>query len=252
MPYTQLLRAAGRATGAAAGLGLGAVFGAVAALRHGRPLHPQGVTLRVTLLGEGAGRTGVPLLDHAGVSDGTVRVSRAMGLPPWLPDIYGVALRLPQTAGYDGEPADLLFASTGDSRLGRFTLLLHSDLSDGPLTTLLPVRSPAGPLLLRLAPVPGSTVREVGPSLRVPDRLSLSYAVGTGPWVPVAEVAVGARIEGQDDPRRHDPVVHQLPGTEQYPVVRFLREPAYAAARHQKVPGEEARERGATEANSTR
>jgi hypothetical protein len=256
MPCTQLLRAAGRATGAAAGLGLGAVFGAVAALRHGRPLHPQGATLRVTLLmegvGEGSGRTGVPLLDDAGVSEGTVRVSRAMGLPPWLPDIYGVALRLPQTTGHDGEPADLLFASTGDSRLGRFTLLLHSDLSDGPLTTLLPVRSPAGPLLLRLEPVPGSVVREVGPSLRVPDRLSLSYAVGAGPWVPVAEVAVGARIEDQDDPRRHDPIVHQLPGTEQYPVVRFLREPSYAAARHQKVPGEETRERGATEANSTR
>jgi hypothetical protein len=251
MPHTQLLRAAVRATGAVAGLGLGAVSGAVAALRHGRPLHPQGVTLRVTLLAEGAGHTGVPLLDDAGVSDGTVRVSRAMGLPPWLPDIYGVALRLPRATGQDA-PADLLFASTGDSRLGRFTLLLHSDLSDGPLTTLLPVRSPAGPLLLRLEPVPGSVVREVGPSLRVPDRLSLSYAVGAGPWVTVAEVAVGARVEGQDDPRRHDPVVHQLPGTEQYPVVRFLREPAYAAARHQKVPGEEARERGATEANSTR
>lgn len=251
MPQIQLVRSAGRAAVQVAGLGLGAVFGAAAVLRHGRPLHPQGVTLQVTLLCDGSGRSGVPLLDEAGVSQGTVRVSRAMGLPPWLPDIYGVALRLPQAPGVDGDPADLLFASTGDSGLGRFTLLVHAQLADGPVTTLLPVRAPAGALVLRLVPVPGSAVREVGPALRVPERLSLSYAVGTGPWVTVGEVAVGAKVEGEDDPRRHDPVLHQLPGTLQYPVVRFLREPAYAAARRQKVAAPQT-VRGASERYSTR
>jgi hypothetical protein len=88
----------------------------------------------------------------------------------------------------------------------------------------------------------------------VPDRLSLAYAVGAGPWVTVGEVAVGAVVEGEDDPRRHDPVLHQLPGTSQFPVVRFLREPAYAAARRQKVAGAESTTavRGASEPNSTR
>lgn len=248
----QLVRAVGRTAGLAVGLGLGAAFGAVAVLRHGRPLHPQGATLRVTVLCDGSGRSGVPLLDQAGVSEGTMRVSRAMGLPAWLPDIYGLALRLPQAEGADGDPADLLFASTGDSGLGRFMLLVHSELADGPLTTLLPVRSPAGALLLRLEPVAGSPVREVGPSLQVPDRLTLSYAVGTRPWVTVGELAVGARVEGEDDPRRHDPVLHQLPGTSQYAVVRSLREPAYAAARRQPVEGGQTHVRGATEANSPR
>jgi hypothetical protein len=250
MPHMQLVRSAGRAAVQVAGLGLGAVFGAAAVLRHGRPLHPQGVTLQVTLLCDGSGRSGVPLLDEAGVSQGTIRVSRAMGLPPWLPDIYGVALRLPQAPG-DGDPADLLFASTGDSGLGRFTLLVHPQLVDGPVTTLLPVRAPAGALLLRLTPVPGSPAREVGPALRVPERLSLSYAVGTGPWVTVGEVAVGARVQGEDDPRRHDPVLHLLPGTTQYAVVQFLREPAYAAARRQKVAAP-ATVRGASERSGTR
>ena len=252
MPHIQLVRTTGRAAVRVAGLGLGAVFGAAAVLRHGRPLHPQGVTLRVSLLCDGSGRSGVPLLDDAGVSQGTVRVSRAMGLPPWLPDIYGLALRLPQAPGTDGDPADVLFASTGDSWLGRFALLVHAQLVDGPVTTLLPVRAPAGALLLRLVPVAGSPVREVGPALRVPDRLSLSYAVGTGPWVTVGEVAVGARVEGEDDPRRHDPVLHELPGTSQYPVVRLLREPAYAAARRQQVEGGQTRVRGVTERHSTR
>lgn len=248
----QLVRAVGRTAGLAVGLGLGVAFGAVAVLRHGRPLHPQGATLRVTVLCDGSGRSGVPLLDQAGVSEGTMRVSRAMGLLAWLPDIYGLALRLPQAEGADGDPADLLFASTGDSGLGRFMLMVHSELADGPLTTLLPVRSPAGALLLRLEPVTGSPVREVGPSLQVPDRLTLSYAVGTRPWVTVGELAVAARVEGEDDPRRHDPVLHQLPGTSQYSVVRSLREPAYAAARRQPVEGGQTHVRGATEANSPR
>jgi hypothetical protein len=251
MPHP-LVRTAGRTAGLVAGLGLGAVFGTVSVLRRGRPLHPQGVTLRVSLLCDGSGRSGVPLLDEAGVSEGTLRASRAMGLPTWLPDIYGLALRLPQSSGVDGEPADLLFASTGDSVLGRFTLLVHSRLTDGPLTTLLPVRAPAGALLLRLAPVPGAPEQEAGPGLRVPERLSLAYAVGTGPWVTVGEVGVGERIEGEGDPRRHDPVVHQLPGTSQYPVVRALREPAYAAARRQQVAGGQTRVRGVTERNGTR
>jgi hypothetical protein len=252
MLHIQMGRAVGRGAGRVAGLGLGVVFGAAAVLRHGRPLHPQGVTLRARLLCEGRGRSGVPLLDEAGVSQGTVRVSRAMGLPPWLPDIYGLALRLPQAPGADGDPADLLFASTGDSGLGRFALQVHSQLTDGPLTTLLPVRSPAGPLLLRLAAVPGASVREVGPALLVPERWSLSYAVGTGPWGAVGEVEVGARVEGETDPRRHDPVVRELPGTSQYPVVRALREPAYAAARRQRVEGEPTRVRGVTARNSAR
>jgi hypothetical protein len=245
-----LVSTAGHAAGLAAGLGLGALFGAVAALRRGRPLHPQGVTLRASLRCDGSGSSGVPLLDDAGACEVTVRVSRAAGLPAWLPDVYGLALRLPGPSG--GEVADLLFASTGDSRLGRFALLVHSQLTDGPLTTLLPVRSPAGPLVLRLAAVPGAAEREVGPSLRVPERLSLSYAVGTGPWVTVGEVSLAEAVEGEGDPRRHDPVVHGLPGTSQYPVVRALREPAYAAARLQQVEGGQPRVRGVTERHSTR
>ena len=247
-----LVSTAGRAAGLAAGLGLGALFGALAVLRRGRPLHARGVTLRASLRCDGSGRSGVPLLDDAGACEVTVRVSRAAGLPAWLPDVYGLALRLPGPSGGEGAPADLLFASTGDSGLGRFALLVHSQLTDGPLTTLLPVRSPAGPLVLRLAAVPGASEREVGPSLCVPERLSLSYAVGTGPWVAVGEVSLAEGVEGEDDQRRHDPVVHRLPGTSQYPVVRALREPAYAAARLQEVEGGQTRVRGVTERPSTR
>lgn len=231
MPGKQVAHAAGHMSGFAAGLALGVAFGAVAVLRRGRPLHPQGVTLAATVRREGGGSSGVPWLDDAGVTEGAVRVSRAMGLPGRWPDIHGLALRMPKSESRSSDTADLLFASTGDSRWGRFVLVLRDSLADGPVTTLLPVRAPAGPLLLRLAPVHGAPVRPLGTGLAVPTRLALSYAVGTGPWVRVGEVVLGQPIEGEDDPRRHDPIVHQLPGTSQYPVVQALREPAYAAAR---------------------
>ena len=48
-------------------------------------------------------------------------------------------------------------------------------------------------------------------------------------WSSVARCA-------QEDTERHDPVVHQLPGTEQYPWVARLREPAYRSARHAAAP----------------
>jgi hypothetical protein len=173
----------------------------------------------------------VPWLDEPGLAEVTVRISRAMGLPVRWPDIYGVALRIPLSTRDPDELADLLFASTGDTRWGRFALVLRRHLGDGPLTTLLPVRTASGPLLLRLTPATGADPRDEGLGLTVPSRLVLSYAVGTGPWAGAGEVVLGARVEGEGDPRRHDPVLNQLPGTSQYRVVRALREPAYAAAR---------------------
>ena len=215
----------------AGGLVLGAVFGATAVLRRGRPLHPQGVTLAATVTCTGTGSSGVPWLDTAGRWVGEARVSRAIGLPARWPDIHGLALRLP---GGAGGVFDLLFASTGDSGWGRFLLTMRPRLGAGPLTTLLPVRSPSGPLLLRVAAARGADPLDAGPGLGVPSRLVLSYAVGPGPWRDVGELALGplpVATRAGARGRHHDPVVHELPGTGQYDAVRRLREPAYRAAR---------------------
>lgn len=217
------------------GRALAGVFGATALLRRGRPLHPRGVTVRATVTMDGSGASGVPWLDEAGMTAVTVRVSRATGLPNPLPDIYGVAIRVPGASESGDVAADLLFASTGDSRYGRFALAARRRIEDGPLTTLLPLRAPAGPLLLRLVGSPGAALRDLGPALGLPEAMVLSYAVGRGRWVDVGELTLGVPLEDDDDPRRHDPVVHQLPGTEQYDVVRRLREPSYEAARQVPV-----------------
>lgn len=217
-----------RAGAGSAGQALGALFGAVGQIRGDRALHPRGVTYAALATMRRDAASGVPWLDTAGTSPVVVRVSRATGLPsPW-PDVHGIAVHVPAEVLSRRDGADLLFASTGDSGLGRFLLTARREATGGPLTTLLPVRTAAGPMLFRLQPRGGPASSLVGA------RYQLAYAVGTRPWTLVGEIVVGQPEGNQVDRRRHDPVLHTLPGTEQYPAVAALREPAYRAAR--RVP----------------
>ena len=220
-----------RAGAGSAGQALGALFGAVGLVRGDRALHPRGATYAALATMRGDAASGVPWLDTAGTSPVVVRMSRATGLPsPW-PDVHGIAVHVPAEVLSRPDGADLLFASTGDSRLGRFVLAGRREATGGPLTTLLPLRTAAGPMLFRLQPVGG--LAAVHENL-VGARYQLWYAVGTRPWTAVGEIVVGRQEGPQVDRRRHDPVLHTLPGTEQYPAVAALREPAYRAAR--RVP----------------
>lgn len=212
----------------AAGRALGALFGAVGEVRRDRALHPRGTTYAGLARMRDGTTSGVPWLDTPGTTRVLVRVSRATGLPsPW-PDVHGIAVHVPAEAVARPDGTDLLFASTGDSALGRFLLVARRTASGGPLTTLLPVRTAAGPMLFRLTPVTVSGATGEG---LVGGRFQLSYAVGRQPWLEAGTIVVGPREPAEVERRRHDPVLHPLPGTEQYPVVAALREPAYRAAR---------------------
>lgn len=218
------LRDLGEVASAAGGLVLAATSAVVARLRRGRPLHPQGASYRAQITISGAAESGVPWLDDPGTHAATLRVSRGVGLPRALPDVYGIAIRI---QGLVEGPADLLFASTGDSALGRFVFAPRAAVEHGPLTTLLPVHSDRGPLVLRLTLADGAPATEL--TLRNP--LLLSYAMSTGDWSPAGEVRVVERLGPSAEQERHDPVAHPLPGITQYNVVRLLRGPAYRAAR---------------------
>ena len=204
------------------------MFGTLARLRDDRPLHPQGTSFAGTVTTTGHGRSGVPWLDRPARHQVRVRVSRAVGLPRWSPDIYGIALRAPVAVG---QPADLLFATTGDSVGGRLMFRPRRAVGTGPLTTLLPVRSPNGPLVLRLTATTPQPEPEPQDVLTPPRTMALAYAHWTGPWHLCGELLVGARLDRRVDAERHDPVLNPLPGTEQYPAVRALREPSYRSAR---------------------
>lgn len=203
------------AAGAVPGALLGAAAGVAAAVRRTKPLHPRGqVGHGVLHLTAPRPDLGVPLLSSAGEYPCLVRWSRAMGVPDSLPDFEGLALRFPGDEG-----GDVLLASTGTGRLGRHVLIPRRAGRHGPQSTLLPVATDAGPLLLCAEPEGDA---------RPPGRFRLSVALGSSDW---DEVGVLFVTWGPDEPIRFDPVEHQLEGTRQYPLLATMREPAYRLAR---------------------
>ena len=167
-----------------------------------KPLHPEGRLYGGRLVRFGTpDPVGVPWLDEPGQDRVLVRLSRAVGLPGVLPDIHGLALRFPVGAT---ECADVLFATTGWNRLGRH-LLTPGWSPTRPMSTLLPYRSPAGPVVLGVRPVDRS-------------------------WQPLGELTIDDGPD-PDEVISFDPVAHPVPGLDQYPWVVRLRERSYATAR---------------------
>lgn len=194
----------------------GAVRLVAAARPAAKPLHPRGAVERARLTRTGARpRTGVPWLDEAGEDRVLLRRSRAVGLPAGLPDIHGLALRVPVTAD---RHADLLLATTGLGAVTRFLLTASRTPQGRPMTTLLPYRGPHGPLLL-------AAVAEGSDSFR------LLCGPARGDWRPFAELRVEPEAEAPDPLLSFDPVLNPVPGLRLYEWVRRLREPGYAAAR---------------------
>jgi hypothetical protein len=148
-----------------------------------------------------------------------VRHSRAVGLPAPMPDIFGLALRVPTESGRHG---DLLFASTGLGRLTRFTLTPSLSPYARPLTTLLPYRTPEGAVLLAAV-------------FRDEVTVALAWAARSGSWHHFGELSLREDpVEEADVPVSFDPVSNTLPGLETYDWVRRLRQPAYRTARSRR------------------
>ena len=209
----------GAVAGAAPGALLGAVFGAAALVRRTKPLHPQGRVGEASLeITAPQPDLGVPLLSSTGTHPCVARWSRAIGLPSPMPDFEGLAIR------FEEPKADLLFASTGTGPFSRFLLVPRPAGSHGAQTTLLPVSSASGTsLVFRVTPAAGAS-----PDEEPPRRFDLAVATSGSIWRSVGVLEV---VWGPDRPMRFDPVENLLPGTEQYPIVRTLREPAYFMAR---------------------
>lgn len=217
------LDAAGRAASSAGGQILRTATGAIAARPAAKPLHPRGSVVGATLSRFGADvGSGVAWLDQVQDEEVLVRQSRSVGLPAVVPDIVGLAVRVPTPGGRHG---DLLFASTGLGRVTRYMLIPGRSPYARPLTTLLPYRTSAGPMLLSTVFVDETLLR-------------LSWAVGSGAWHPFATLALDRPPVDEPDPLiSFDPVANVLPGLETYEWVRRLRAPAYDTARRSRAAG---------------
>lgn len=216
------MRALGRRSrrwlaGLLGGVLAGLARGIAAARPADKPLHPHGNVLTATLHRIGVQPpTGVPWLDDPGTDDVVVRLSRALGLPHGVPDIFGLALRVPVGEARHG---DILFASTGLGRLGRFLLRPSRSPRARPMTTLLPYRTDQGALIMA---VQGTSA----------DSFDVLCAQRTGPWRRVGTLTLVT--EGPDALLSFDPLVNTVPGLDNYRFVDVLREPAYRMARRSR------------------
>jgi hypothetical protein len=213
-------RRAGLGLASLVGRTLGAIFYVAGSLRSRRrkALHPQGGIRSGIVHRYGCrARTEVAWIDEPGNDRVLVRLSRATGLPEFLPDILGLALRVQLE---DSRHGDLLLATTGTSSLGRF-LLRPSRHPGRRYGSLMPYRSPTGPLLLAAFPL-----SEAG------TRFELACSGLWGAWSPFGVLEVQADWEdAPDTPLTFDPVLNQVPGLPSYGWAAQLRRFPYAASR---------------------
>ncbi len=203
------------------GLVLGGVFFLFAKARAGsrKALHPRGRVVPGVLRRQSSSpASGVAWLDEVATDQVLVRFSRSIGLPTPLPDILGLALRVPSV---EGRPGDLLLASTGIGRVGRFLLRPARRYADATYSCLFPYRTTSGPVLLAAFP----TADRVG-------QLTLAWSRPTGTWLPFATLEVAtASLDGTDPEVSFDPVLNVVPGLAPYGWAAELRQYAYGASR---------------------
>ncbi|QFG68611.1 hypothetical protein [Ornithinimicrobium pratense] len=207
-PLVQSLAEAGGAL-------LAAAFGATARIRGTRALHPVGVCGNGRLSVTPGPPSGVVVLDDPGPHECVLRWSRATGRQRGL-DVEGLALRV------DGPGrGDVLFASTGTGVLGRHLLWVRTPRRHGPVTTLLPLQSACGPLLLALDP-------KAAGDEHLPTAYRLLVSAPGHPWHERGRLDV--TWTDQDCPRRHDPVGHPPVGLWTHPFWAALRTPSYVSS----------------------
>ncbi|MDN4171489.1 hypothetical protein QWY28_00885 [Nocardioides sp. SOB77] len=214
-----------------------AVRGLAAARPAEKPMHPVGRVLRGTLERHGLQPgIGVPFVDEAGTDDVLARESKGIGLPPGLPDIHGLAIKVPlDGASADdvaadpveggGRHADVLLSTNGWGPLSRFLVVPSLGMTTRPLTTLFPYRGPRGPVLL-------------GARYVAEHRVELAVAGPRSDWRVFADLHLEAPDPetGQaDDPDlEFDAILNELPGLPNYDWVRRVRAPSYAIARRSR------------------
>lgn len=210
---------------------LGAVFYMIGKARGGqrRALHPTGQVVPGVLHRYGSPvTTDVRWLDEPGTDNVLVRLSRATGLPKPLPDVMGLALRVPLE---DGGHGDLLLSTTGIGKVTRY-LLRPVRRAAASYTSLFPYRAAQGPLLLAAI---AESKRET--------TFHLAWARPTGSWQRFGLLELPEPLPAGDSALSFEPVAHPVPGLPSYRWAADLRRSPYAASR---------RARGIVEASTTR
>ncbi len=232
----------GRSIGMRAiGEAIGVLVRGVRLVRSPRPIHPVGVVLEGTVepIAGASASSGIEWIDEPRPGAVVGRLSRGIGTPVPFPDIWGLALRFRID---ETEAGDLLVSSVGNLGVPwRFVPVARLSPHGARFATVMPYRSPTGPVLVGARTITGApaSASPAGVAIelgRAPWTLQLMWATPGGRWHAFATVSVrAAAAEGPGavdrSDLRFDPVLAPPPGTETYGWTRALREPGYRAAR---------------------
>jgi hypothetical protein len=152
------------------------------------------------------------LLTEAAEHDAIVRFSRSLGLPPRVPDLFGISVRVPDAYG-PGRHQDLLTVTSVDAPVLHHVFVPVSDPQQAPYSSSLPYRVGSRLFLLGFAPVTDSP-RPAGATLD--ERLENAAATGAlrfslvvspmlGRFNPVGELRIGRRLPGELEGLRFNP-----------------------------------------------
>jgi hypothetical protein len=170
------------------------LFRTLSRLRGKRIVHPFGVGFAGRLIPLGEGGFGAAALERE--TEIVVRLSRALGLPEGMPDLWGLAIRIPDAYG-TGRHQDLLLVTSAAPPGGRHALLPSRGVCGLPYSTVLPYRVGGRTVLLgarALAPGPGPGLAELRERERGQLRFELKIAELGRKWKPVARLSLGKRL----------------------------------------------------------
>ena len=170
-----------------------AVVRSASRLRGERAIHARGRAFTATVVLPGGAGTGAPLLDTAATYDAVVRVSRSAGLPPWLPDVYGLAVRLVDAHG-PGRHQDLLLDAAQPAPLLRRLPWPRWDASTALYSSLLPYDVGGRRRLVGAVPVPGTPAARSLDALPEQLELALLVASAHGAWREVGRVRTSGEL----------------------------------------------------------
>lgn len=212
--------------------GITTAFEALARLRAAPAVHSRGVVLDATLVLSGRGAAARPL----GGQDSrpaVVRVSKSVGTPGGLPDLLGIALRVPL---YGGTLLDMLFASVGRHRATGLLLAPSRGWCRRRYTTVLPYRVDGRVLLLGLDPEEPGRADSARPDAvrEAVGHAPLAFAVTEGPLVGPRRTIGRLVLESArpvDGGISFDPVLNAHPDLRPVELLTGLREWAYTGSR---------------------
>ena len=192
----------------------GALFKWMSRLRGAKAAHPVGAVYEAVLRVDGGAHvpSAATLLAAPGEHRAIVRFSRSLGLPRRLPDLFGVAIRLPEVHGR-GRHQDLLMVTSVDAPLLHHIFIPVVDPQQAPYSCSLPYRAGDERFLVGVQPLPASPRL---PGRTVDERLERAAATGklrfalsiaplTGRFAPVGELRVGQRLPDQLNGIRFNP-----------------------------------------------